>query len=118
MNLKDQLLALKGRIKVEAVQIDGMTEPVFVKTMTGKERDAFEASCFVQKGKNREFNTQNLRAKLLTRTICDAEGVRLFGDHEADLLGDMPSDVLDALFTAAQKLSGLAASDVEEMVGN
>jgi hypothetical protein len=118
MTLKEQFLALKSRLKIEAVKIDGMAEPVYVRTLTGRERDAFESSCFMTKGKNRELNTENLRAKLLVRSICDADGQRLFADADVVLLGDMPADVLDALFAKAQELSGLGTKDVEEMVGN
>lgn len=118
MNLKDQFLALQNKLKIESVKVDGMTDPVYVRTLTGRERDAFEASCFQQKGKDRVLNTENLRAKLLVRSICDASGERLFTDADVVLLGNMPSDVLDTLFAKAQELSGLGAKDVEEMVGN
>jgi hypothetical protein len=118
MSLKDQFLSLQSKLKIEPVTIEGMTEPVYVRTLTGRERDAFEASCFQQKGKNREINTENLRAKLLVRSICDADGQRLFTDADVNLLGNMPADVLDTLFAKAQELSGLGTKDVEEMVGN
>jgi hypothetical protein len=118
MNLKEQFLALQGKLKCEPVLIEGMSAPVYIRTMTGRERDAFEASCFQQKGKTRELNMENLRAKLLVRSICDADGTRLFTDADVNLLGNMPADVLDVLFAKAQELSGLASKDVEEMVGN
>jgi len=118
MSLKEAFLALKSNLKIEAVSIAGMAEPVYVRAMTGRERDAFESSCFQQRGKNRELNTENLRAKLLVRAICTKDGERLFSDAEVSVLGDMPAAVLDELFTVAQRLSGLAQADVEDMVGN
>jgi len=116
--LKDSILALRSRLKVEAVKVDGLEEPVFVRTLTGRERDGFETACFVQKGKQRTLNTENIRAKLLVRAICDKDGARVFTDNDTDALGDIPASALDALFSVAQRLSGLSSEDVEEMAGN
>ena len=118
MTTRDSLLALKNTIAIEAVTVPNLHTPVYVRGLTGKERDGFEAACFVQRGKTRVLNTDNIRSKLLVRAICDQDGVRLFGDGEVDLLGDMPASVLDELFTVAQRLSGLSSNDVEELAGN
>ena len=115
-NNREAILALKLNLKVEPVQVGDLK--ICVKTLTGRERDAFENSCFKGKGKARELSTENIRAKLLVRSICDSSGVRLFADNETELLGDLPADALDTLFTVAQKLSGLGQSDVEEIAGN
>jgi len=118
MTTRESLLALKSTLVIESVTVDGLATPVYVRGLTGKERDGFEAACFVQRGKTRILNTDNIRAKLLVRAICDQDGVRLFTDNEVDVLGDMPAAVLDELFTVAQKLSGLSSTDVEELAGN
>jgi hypothetical protein len=70
------------------------------------------------KGKARGLNMDNVRARLLVRSICDANGERIFGDHEADALGNVPAAVIDRLFTIAQQLSGLSPTDVEDLAGN
>ena len=118
MNIKEQILALKNRLTIESVPVEGLADPIYVRTLTGRERDGFESSCFVQKGKNRTPSTENIRSKLLVRAICDKEGTRVFGDDDIDALGLLPADVLDSLFTVAQRLSGLSSNDVEEMAGN
>lgn len=115
---KNGILSLASRLRVEPVTIEGVADPIFLRTLTGRERDGFEQSCFTQKGKDRVMNTENIRAKLLVRSICDDKGVRLFQDGEADSLGGIPADILDILFSKAQKMSGLAPSDVEELAGN
>lgn len=115
---KTTILALASRLRVEPVTIEGVKDPVYIRTLTGRERDGFEQSCFTQRGKDRVLSTENIRAKLLVRSICDEKGVRLFSDNEADSLGGIPADILDVLFTRAQKMSGLAPSDVEELAGN
>ena len=118
MSTRDKLLALKNNLKIEAVTVEGMT--IFVRTLTGRERDAFENSCFSGKGKYREMNTDNIRAKLLVRSICNGatDGSRVFSDDETDALGELPASVLDALFTVAQKLSGLGATEMDELASS
>ena len=64
------------------------------------------------------MTTENIRAKLLVRAICDEAGARIFSDAEENDLGTIPADILDSLFTVAQKLSGLGASDLEDIAGN
>ena len=117
-DIRESFLALKNNLKIEAVTVEGMAEPIHVRTLNGRERDAFENSCFKGKGKNRELSTENIRAKLLVRSICNADGTRIFGEHETELLGELPANVLDKLFTIAQTLSGLGQDDIEEIAGN
>lgn len=117
-NTRDALLALKGRIRIEKVDVPGLDAPIYVKGMTGRERDSFESSCFAQQGKTREFTAENLRAKLLARTVCDADGKRLFTDFDVQTIGELPAEVVDVLFSKAQELSGIGSKDMEELKGN
>ena len=100
-------------IKIEPVEAWGGT--VYVKGMTGKERDQFEASVIKMKGKSQDMNLANVRAKLCVMTICDDKGVRLFADADAPLLGDKSAQELQKVFAVAQRLSGITAEDVEEL---
>jgi len=115
---KATILGLTSRLKIEPVAIDGLSEPLFLRTLTGRERDAFENGCFTQRGKDRVLTTDNIRAKLLVRSICNEQGERLFADNEAEALGNIPADILDTLFAKAQAMSGLAPTDIEELKGN
>ena len=115
---KQTILALKTRLKVEPVVVAGLESPIFVRGLNGRERDGFENACFTQRGKTRIMTTENIRAKLLVRAICDEAGARIFSDAEENDLGTIPADILDSLFTVAQKLSGLGASDLEDIAGN
>jgi hypothetical protein len=83
--------------------------------MTGAERDAFEASCFVGKGKKRDFVMRNLRAKLVAYCCIDEDGRRLFTDEDAIALGAVRADVIDKLFGVAQRLSGMNDDDIDEL---
>ena len=109
------ILSLRSTVNIEPVTVAGLELPVHVRGLTGRERDSFENACFQQRGKQRVLSTENIRAKLLVRSICDDKGVRLFQDSDEAELGGLPAQTLDMLFTIAQKLSGLGATDVEEL---
>jgi hypothetical protein len=91
---------------------------VYIRNLNGKERDAFEASCITTNGTKREVNTINMRARLVARSICDAEGAALFTEADVNALGEKSAAALDRIFAAAQELSGLGAQDVENLAKN
>lgn len=99
----------------EVVQIPELGGAVTVRGMTGVERDAFEGSCFEGRGKKRDFNMKNLRAKMVAYCCIDEQGHRLFSDSDAIALGEVRADVIDKLFGVAQRLSGMRDEDVDEL---
>ncbi len=111
---KDQLLGATAPAQ-ETVNITALGGDVIVRGMTGKERDAFEASLVEGRGKKRDVNTKNLRAKLVAYCCVNEKGERLFTDADADRLGDVRADVLDKLFSVAQKLSGITEEDADDL---
>lgn len=111
---KDEIMALND-LAHEDVEIPEWGGAVRLKTLTGTERDAYEASIFRPGGKS-DYN--NIRAKLLARCIVDEKGKRLFKDIEVDALGAKSALVLDRLFERAQKLNGMGVKAAEEMTKN
>jgi len=99
----------------EKVYIPALGGHVFVRGMTGAERDAFEASLVVGRGKSRDVSTANIRAKLVARCLVTEQGERLFTDAEADALGAVRADVLTPIFSVAQRLSGVSDEDIDEL---
>ena len=108
---KDDILAADD-ITTELVSVPEWGGDVYVKMLTGRERDQLEGSIITGPG---ERNFDNLRAKLIALSVVDAEGKRLFQFEEAKLLGDKSANVLDRLFAVAQRLSGITAKDVAEI---
>lgn len=106
---------LRVSLPQETVYIKELKDSVIVRGMTGRERDAFEASCLVGKGRKRDVNTLDMRAKLVALCCIDEKGQRLFSDEDVALLGDVRADVVDRLFSVAQRLSGLRDEDVDEL---
>jgi len=99
----------------EQVALPEIGITVTVRGMTGDERDAFEASLIVGKGKKRDVNLKNMRARLVAFCCVDDDGQRVFTDEEAARLGKTRADLLDRLFTPAQKLSGIGEDDADEL---
>lgn len=102
-------------IEIEEVNVPEWGGSVFVKGMTGTERDRFEASIVEQRGKDTKVNMVNIRAKLASETICDKEGVRLFSIKDAKALGKKSASALQRVFDVAQRLSGITGDDLDEL---
>lgn len=107
----EQLAALE-KTPVQMVKVAVLGD-VTVRGMTGEERDEFEQALMTGKGRNRDINLKNMRAKLVSYCAMDKDGGRMFPDPTA--LGRIRADVLNKLFTVAQKLSGISEEDAEEL---
>ncbi len=101
-------------LATETVEVPEWGGAVIVRALSGSERDAYEAGIFGS-GKKGEYNLQNIRAKLASRTIVGEDGKRLFSDADIDRLGLKSAAALDRVFSAAQKLSGLTKEDIKEL---
>jgi len=102
----------------EKVAVPQWGGDVFVRTLTGTERDEFEQSCINSKGKNKDMNLKNIRARLCVLCICEESGNRLFDARDVDALGKKSASALDLVFAVAQRLNGLAGEDVEALAKN
>lgn len=92
----------------ELVNVPEWGGPVLVRTMSGTDRDAFEASLLDKEGR-----MHNVRARLVALTVCDAQGERLFGDSDLDALGRKSARALDRVFSVAQRLNGIGVQQVD-----
>jgi len=118
---KSQILAAVD-LPTETVDVPEWGGEVLVRGLTAAERDAFEQSVVTLNGAGKaastKMNLSNVRAKLCALTMVDADGERLFSDAEVDALGRKSAQALQRVFDAAQRLSGLSQSDVEELAKN
>ena len=101
--------------KTERVEIPEWDGYLFVKNMTGTERDNWEGGMVEQRGRNRNMNFQNMRARLVALVAVDEDGNHLFRKNDVIELGKKNAKALDRIFTVAQKLNGITAEDVEEL---
>jgi hypothetical protein len=114
MLTKEQILDAQDLAK-ELVNVPEWGGDVYVYTMTGEERDAWEVSIMDGKGKT---SFLNIRAKLCARAIRDENGHRLFTDKEIDMLGRKSGQALDRIFDVAKKLNGIGKEEIKELEKN
>ncbi len=106
-------------LKTEEVNVPEWGGTVKVRAMTGTERDAFEASLVDNThGKTPQMKTENIRAKLVAKTIIDADGKQLFGVADIEALGKKSAAALDRIYGVSSRLSKISAEDVEELAKN
>jgi hypothetical protein len=91
---------------------------VLVRALSGAERDEFEASTVVLRGRQEGRDFANLRAKLVAKTVIGADGERLFTDSDAAAIGELSAGVISRIYDVAVRLSGITEQDQEELAGN
>jgi hypothetical protein len=94
-------------IKTEKVSVPEWKTDVYLKVLSGTERDQFEAGYTDQR-------MQNFRVRFLVLTLCDQEGERLFDDEQIALLGKRSSLVIARLFEQAWKINMLSQEAADE----
>jgi hypothetical protein len=105
-------------LKTEDVPVPEWGGSVLVRELRGRERDEWEASLAVQRGRQMVPDVANMRAKLAARTIVGEDLEPLFSQQDVNALGELSAAALDRVFEVASRLSGLNPADVEEMSGN
>lgn len=118
MVLDREAILKANDIEKREVYIPEWGGSVYVRGMTGRERDQFEATIIRQRGRNTEINMKNARAKLVVMCTVDQEGNRLFTDADVALLSEKSAKALDRIFVVAQELSGITREDMEELTEN
>jgi len=114
---KEQIKSVSD-LETQDVEVPEWGGTVRLKSLTGAERDRFEASVVQGQGRNTTVNMQNLRAKLVAQSAIGEDGKPLFTEEDVKWLGEKSAKALNRLFNVAQQLSGLSESDVKELAGN
>ena len=117
----EELLALDNDWQVESVDVpESWGGKVYVRTISGDERDRFEIGCSARRGKSVEQNLRNIRARLCSYCLSDENGKPLFADPEraAHSLGAKNGVVLETIWNVARKLNKLNKEDVEDLAKN
>ncbi len=100
---------------------------VFVRQISGTERDEFEAR---QQWRNRQCacaddteeaavdRLNNFRARVAALTLADSKGKALFTEEQVEALGEKNGAALDRVFDVACRMNGLYQADIEDLVKN
>ncbi len=116
---RDDILR-KTDLPRERVEVPEWGGHVYVRTLTGDERDQWEALLLGKarkKGGEREVIMQGARSRLAAMAICDEDGKSQFTLADAPLLGKLHAAALARVFEVGSRLSGLTEEDIEELVG-
>jgi hypothetical protein len=99
----------------ELVEVPEWKGTVRVRGLTGRERDAYEASLLDQRGKNTKANLQNARTKLVVLSVRNADGSRMFTEAQIGELSAKSASALNRVWKKALELAGMGDADVEEL---
>ncbi len=114
---RDAILAA-ATLKTEEADVPEWGGVVLVRELRGRERDEWEASLAVQRGKQMVPDVANMRAKLVARSIVGGDGEPVFSQQDVAALGELSAAALDRVFEVASRLSGLDEKDLEAASGN
>jgi hypothetical protein len=119
---REQLL-IKEELKKEKVDLGNDTF-IYVRQMTGRERDRFEQSLMRErKGKGGivdfERSLEDFRAKLGVNTICDENGNNILRPEDYPVLSqNMSAAKLELIINKAQELNRITETDKENLLKN
>ncbi len=112
---RDAILAADD-LKRECVEVPEWGGRVYVRVMTGTERDEWERQILDSRGPDNKTNLSNARARLAILCACGEDGQRLFTDGDLEAVGDKSAAALERIFDAALKLNRIGEKDVDELV--
>jgi len=104
MMTKEDILAVKD-LRVESVEVPEWGGSVYVRAMSGTERDRFEE---VWRNGGLSF-----RCAVVCFTVCDQYGKRLFAETDMAAIGEKSSVAMDRILTAAVKMNGIGEDSVK-----
>jgi len=117
--------SLLAKEKLEVVKVELGDDFVYVRQMTGRERDNFEQSLLKEVKDSRgqivsyERSLQDFRAKLAVCTICDDKGTAILQPNDYPMLSqNMSAAKLEKIVQEAQKLNKITEEDKEGIVKN
>lgn len=114
---RDQILAVQDRKTVEVKTPEwGEGESVFVRTLTGAERDELEGAIATAAAAGNVAN--NARARFCTAFTCDCAGTPLFTMTDVEALSLKSAAVLNRITSAGMKLNAMREKDVAELEKN
>ncbi len=121
---REKLLA-KEKLEIKKVDF-GDGDFVYVRQMTGRERDSWERSLWEvgdigTDGKTPQVKNRNedFRAKLAAHTVCDAEGNLILKPEDYEVLSThMSAKKLEKIVNIAQGMNKISEEDKENLLKN
>lgn len=117
MGLKADILKIDD-LPREAVEVPEWGVTVYVRAMTGSERDQYEAGLIENKDMPLKEKLRNMRANLVVLCTVDENGARVFDDADVDAVGAKSAEALNRIVEVAQKSNALDDGTVDDIAGN
>lgn len=109
---REEILAAADRL-TEVVSVPEWGGAVTVRELSGTERDRYIASLYTMRSNGKggmevaSVNTEGSSARLISMSVIDADGARLFKDSDVLDLGDKGSAAIQRVYDVAMRLSRL-----------
>jgi len=117
MSLRELILTAED-LPREPVEVPEWGATVYVREMTGKERDEYESNLIDKKDMPIKERLRNMRAQLVVLCTVDEDGQRIFSDDDVEAVGNKSAKALNRIVDAAQNMNQLSDRDIEETAGN
>jgi len=112
---RDAILTANDLV-MEAVKVPEWGGIVFVRCMTGRERDSFEAA--IDGGKGNKTSLVDFRARFASAVVCDQEGKRLFSVNDIEALSQKSGAALDRIFDTGKRVNRIGEDEERELIAN
>ena len=117
--------ALLTKQELEIVEVDlGDDLCVFVRQMTGHERDVYEQS-LIHRFKDKdgkpdyEMRMEDFRARLVVHTVCDVDGKLILEPRDyKQLSNSISAHRLEKIVNEAQRINAISEEDKEALIKN
>lgn len=103
----------------EMVNVPEWGGNVYVRCLTGEERDELESLVVQDKSDgNSKVDLTNFRARLVALSVVNEKGDRIFTLDDVVKLGKKSAKALEKVFNVAERLSSLRNKDSENAIKN
>lgn len=117
---RDELLDTDDRVIVELTIPSHVPvwagRTLYIRTMTGEERDEFEKAMIVEGAEGQKVDTRFFRARVFAATVCTPQGDLIFNINDAQAISKKNSALLAFVFNKSAPLSGITREDEDELV--
>jgi hypothetical protein len=111
MDIRSKILQSED-LPSEKVEVPEWGVTVWVRSMSGRDRDMFESQMADLSGKGRTMD--NFRARMTVFCTVDEKGNRIFKDGDISALGAKSGRALDRIFDAASRLNKMTQESIED----
>lgn len=101
----------------ETIDVPEWDCTITVQTMTGLDKDEYDAWIYGARGNDGKPSLKHMRALITVLSCVDENGVKLFSVDEIEAVSKKASSALDRIYVVADRLSKLSDKSVEDIAG-